>query len=143
MESFVCHALAEHLLLTIQQKDTAGVLPQPLALQHALMPFKQGISADPSTGTEGESPAGRGSRRVRGNFAPAVCVCCLAVAIPAVAGQTLLLTSGVLLHALVTLSTHVGVGDGKLLAICVVLLQRRLLVGAGWCQRTRPSLQSF
>lgn len=60
------------------------------------------------------------------------------VVIPAVAGQTLLLTSSVLLHALVTLSTHVGIEDGKTLAKCVVLVQRRLLVGDGWCQQHPP-----
>jgi hypothetical protein len=31
----VRHAMAEHLLLAIQQQHTSGALPQPIALQHA------------------------------------------------------------------------------------------------------------
>jgi hypothetical protein len=133
----VCPALAEHLLLANHQQDTAGVLPQihyAAARPHACT---QGISLHQCCGTEGGSPAGRGNRRVRGMFTPAVCPCCLDLVISAVAGQTLL-TSGVLLHALVTLSTHALLEDGKTSAICVVLLQRGPLVVAGWCQQHPP-----
>ena len=103
-----------------------GVLPRSIALQHALA-RTQGITVHHSCGNDGDSPAGSQDRRVSGIFTPAICECCLALVISAVADQTLLLTSGVLMDAL---STHALVKDGNLLAISVIL---PAAWPAGWC----------